>query len=309
LVGRLRNRGQVKALDVKVNFFMCDPPGAGDRGKNFKLIGSVTEPEIPGGDNPKNVLLRWDVPSGSSGHSCLVVEVEDYRIPEDSTGAALGSDDVWRVNNHCQKNVDKYEALSASPFAPIDFDFSVHNDGVDVETAYLEPDGLPDGMRLTVTPPRRSISAGATVMFHCKLELDEEVIRTGCENDQRFRIVAWRQEGESAVRWGGVEYEVRPREKTETTIMGGWGYGNDVEVNGAVTPDPGGGTVRLRLDFQNQQPEWLSLQVAPGGAFGWTGYSPPHSFTLGAVAWFDGNRSFGSSRSNDLHLTPPPPVR
>lgn len=32
------------------------------------------------------------------------------KIPGDSDGAALGSDDMWPMNNHAQRNVSKFEA-------------------------------------------------------------------------------------------------------------------------------------------------------------------------------------------------------
>jgi hypothetical protein len=66
------------------------------------------------------------------------------------------------------------------------------------------------GSEVSITTPIRRIAAGETALYHCKLELDETIIRTGCENDQRFRIHAWRQDDESPARWGGVEYEVQP---------------------------------------------------------------------------------------------------
>lgn len=317
IVARLRNRGKVKAQDVKLNFFYFEPPGGGDGGEpmetknlsHYKLIGTITWPEVVGGNVPIKIPVKWDVPPGFNGHTCLLVQIEDYKIPEDSAGAALGSDDVWQVNNHAQKNVDKFEALSGSPFAPIEFDFSVHNAGVSPEMAYLEPDGLPYGMKLTVTPPQQLIHAGDTARFSCVLELDEKVIRTGCENDQRFQIYAWRRDPESTARWGGVEYEIRPREKTSTKLEGGWGSNNQITLRGTIAPDPGGGIVRIRLDFPKYQAFWVEVSAQPGGKFTWTGQPMGDGTKLQAVAWFEGNRKFGSSRSNLLDLFPPPIIR
>lgn len=316
VVARLRNRGQVKALDVKLNFYYFDPPGGGDGGKpmdvknlnHYKQIGTTTFPEVPGNNDPRKVKLRWDVPPGFGGHSCLLVQIEDYKIPPDSSGAALASDDVWQLNNHAQKNVDKYEALSGSPFAPIEFDFSVHNAGVVPELAYLEPDGLPYGMKLTVTPPQQTIASGETVLFHCKLELDEKIIRTGCENDQRFQLHAWRQDPESSARWGGVEYEIRPREKTATQLNASWTSSNQIFLKGTVSPDPGGGEIHIRLDYKDQHARWVKTTVKAGGKFAWNGPAAGSS-PLEAIAWFEGNRKFGSSRSGPAKAFSPPIVR
>lgn len=317
VVARVRNRGQVQAQDVKLNFFYYEPPGAGDGNKpldvkdaaHYKLIGSTTLPGVPatpGVNDPVKALGRWDVPAGFGGHTCLLVQIEDYKIPRDSRSAALGSDDVWQVNNHAQKNVSKYEALSASPFQPIEFDFSVHNDGVTPELAYLEPDGLPYGMTLTVTPPEQTIPAHGTVLFRCTLRLDDAIIRTGCENDQRFQLHAWRRDPESTVRWGGVEYEIKPRVKTVATLGGQWDYSNSVRLDGTITPNPGGGIANLRVDFQNHQARWISVALTGVGTFSWTGHAPNDSYSVDAVARFSGNRKFGATLSNLVNLSHPP---
>jgi len=94
-------------------------------------------------------------------------------VPSESNGAAKGKRDLWGLNDAAQKNADKFEGLSGSPFQPIEFDFSVHNGAPTPEHAYIEPDGLPYGMTLMVSPSRQQIAAGATAIFHCTLTLDE----------------------------------------------------------------------------------------------------------------------------------------
>lgn len=318
LVARLRNRGQVEARDVKMNFYYLEPPGGGDGGKplntktreGLKQVGSITWPTpVPGGDVPIKVPVEWDVPAGFSGHTCLLVEIEDSKVPRDAKGAALGTADQWEANNHAQKNVDKFQSTSASPFEPVEFDFSVYNSGLTPEIAYLEPEALPYGMKLTVTPPTRKIAAGETVLYHCKLELDETVIRSGCENDQRFRIHAWRKDPESSARWGGVEYEIQPRLKTAASLNGTWDYGNQVDLKGALVPNPGGGTLRIRLAFDNQQASWVVAPLTAGGTFAWSGPAPAGSFGLNAVALFEGNRKYAVARSAPVNLGPPPVIK
>jgi hypothetical protein len=117
MVARIRNRGQVHAEDVKFNFQVCVPPGGGDKSKNFQLVTSITKP-VPAGDVPLDILARWDVPAGFGGHTCLLVEIADYRIPKDTDGAALASDDVWQANNWAQKNVDQYVPSTVAPTSP-----------------------------------------------------------------------------------------------------------------------------------------------------------------------------------------------
>jgi hypothetical protein len=79
---------------------------------------------------------------------------------------------------------------------------------------------------------------------------------------------------------------------------GSWDFKDDVMLNGTVAPDPGRGTVRIRLDFQNQQARWQSVVIAPGGKLTWTVHAPQNSLVLNAIAWFEGSRKLGSYRSN-----------
>ncbi len=101
------------------------------------------------------------------------VRVTEYSLPDPdpqvesptpSSGGALASDDVWIANNHAQKNVDQFIPLSASPYAPVEFDYSVHNEGLIPEIAYLEPDQLPYGMKLTVSPKKSLAPSKQTVI-------------------------------------------------------------------------------------------------------------------------------------------------
>src|SRR5262249_16470068 len=69
LVGRLRNRGQVHAEQVKLDYKICIPPGGGDRSNNFQSLGSVTLSDVAGGDMPIYGAFDWEVPTGFGGHS------------------------------------------------------------------------------------------------------------------------------------------------------------------------------------------------------------------------------------------------
>ena len=308
LVARLRNIGNVRAEQVKLNFSICDPPGAGDRGA-FIVRDSVTIPQVPptGHDKPIIEAGQWLVPAGLKGHTCVMVEVADLRVPLDHTGAALASDDVWQANNKAQKNVDQIGPKSNSPFEPVEFEFSVNNSAQWPEVAYLEPEGLPYGMKLTVTPRRRTIGAGETAIFRCTLELDDKVIDASCRGDHNFRINAWRVDQESSIKWGGVEYQVRPRKRTTTDVGGSW-FNNDVEINGHVSPSNVTGRVRLRLAYTNHHARWVSVDLQPGATFSYKEKSPSAFGELFVIALFEGNKYYSESRSPQRKITPPPPI-
>lgn len=84
---------------------------------------------------------------------------------------------------------------------------------------------------------------------------------------------------------------------------------NEVILNGTIAPDPGGGVVHIRLDFENQQARWVTVACAAGGMFTWNDPAPDNSRFLEAITWFEGNRKFSSSRSNVIKLNAPGVIR
>ncbi len=115
LVVRPHNAGNVRAEDVKVRWFICDPPGAGDDGR-WVQRDTHTMPQLEGG-NWDIVPFTWNVDSSTNAHQCLRAEIIDWTIPtgvDPATGdtLALGSDDVLLQNNNAQKNVFDFEAAT-----------------------------------------------------------------------------------------------------------------------------------------------------------------------------------------------------
>ena len=305
MIARVRNGGQVDAVSVKLDFQVCIPPGGGDKSKNFQTVNSVSGITVPGGNVPVPVLSQWDVPAGFGGHVCLLVDIADYSITHDSDGSALGSADVNIANNWAQKNVDQYVPVSHSPYDPVEFDFSLHNAGWHSEIAYLEPQNLPYGMQLTVTPARQTIPPKATVLFRCKLALDNQILDAGCQSDREFHIVAWRVEGHTAVRWGGVAYKVKPRKATTTTLTGYWNSDGSIHLSGGVSADPGGGVIHVRIAFAGIAARWQAATIAAGGTFTLTVTAPAGSTELDSMALYEGSAMMGPSRSPTLKLNPP----
>lgn len=310
MTARLRNIGNVRAEQVKLNFSMCEPPGAGDNG-NFKVRDSIIVPVVhpTGRDKPVHVSSAWAVPAGFSGHTCIMVEIADLTVPRDHTGAALASDDVWQANNRAQKNVDQIGPTHDSPYEPVPFEYSVNNSGRMPEVVYLEPEALPQGMTLTVFPKRRKIAAGETAIFRCTLQLDDKVIDASCRGDHDFRINAWRVDGESSILWGGVEYQVRPRKRSAADVKGSWDWNDLVEISGHVSPGNITGQVRVRLAYTGHFARWVTVDLLPGGTFSYKERAPANTRELLVNALFEGNKYYSESKSPQRKVTPPPPVR
>ena len=99
------------------------------------------------------------------------------------------------------------------------------------------------------------------------------------------------------MRWGGCKIVVRPRLATHTTIGGMWSA-NSLDISGTVSPAPGAGSVRLRLEFENQPPQWISVPLQAGGGYQFqTETSAPSGARLWALARFEGNQDLAPSES------------
>jgi hypothetical protein len=115
VVARPHNAGNVRAEDVKIRWFICDPPGAGDHGRWVER-DTKTIPQIDG-NNSGIIPFEWAGDPSTNGHQCLRAEIIDWTIPtgvDPATGdtVALSSDDVRLQNNMAQKNVDEFEATT-----------------------------------------------------------------------------------------------------------------------------------------------------------------------------------------------------
>jgi hypothetical protein len=323
MVARVHNGGTVRAEDVKVRWFICDPPGSGDDGR-WVIKDTKTIPEI-GAGNWETIAFTWNVDSSTSVHQCLRAEIIDWTIPAEvdpATGDTLhlASDDVILQNNAAQQNVFDFEALAASPYDLIEFQFQVHNDSVEPEIAALVPDYLPWGATLEVSPAEAKINPGQNFIFHCKLSLDDTIIRPGCNNDQGFLLTAWRRAQDSDEKWGSCFYFVRPRYKTQVRILRGYWKGYEVVINGEwklvteETVDLSGEPsrfVRVRAlieDFNgNIKTVWRNVAVQSNGLFtlDFTQLEVDQPKKAIVQAWFDRTNILGSSVSNVFEINYP----
>ncbi|MEA2081054.1 MAG: hypothetical protein U9P00_14610 [Pseudomonadota bacterium] len=283
MVARVHNGGAVRAEDVKVRWFICDPPGAGDDGRWVEK-DTKTIPEVPF-ESWETLPFTWNVDPATSVHQCLRAEIIDWTIPAEvdpATGDTLhlASDDVILQNNAAQQNVFDFEALEGSPFEPIEFEFQVHNDYVEAELASLVPNSLPWGMTLEVSPAEAKIESGRSALFRCKLTLDRQVIRPGCTNDQGFLLTAWRRTPCADEKWGSCFYFTRPRFKTKVNILRGYWSASWLDAVGEwllatdETADLSGELplfVRVRIEIKDADGEvrilWREVAVQENGLF------------------------------------------
>jgi len=157
----------------------------------------------------------------------------------------------------------------------------------------LLPEWLPPGVSLHVWPSLLTLAPRTVGLFRCQFRFDTEVIEAHCKNDASVLISAWRRTPESCERWGSCKYEIDFRTATQTTLH--VSFVSDVEVTGVVTPDPGGGQVRIRVQVGSDRPGWYTAPLSagafslavPGGA----------DNVVQVLAMYDGSAIFAPSLS------------
>lgn len=295
VLARVWNFGDAEAFNVQVELVQRIPDGGGDW--DDSVIGSetLTDPLGPG-DNAI-VAFPWTVASELDTHICLRAQVGD-RDPE--PGA---SDDTTDENNWAQQNVFIYEAPAESPPKPVEFLFSVTNDGPYTEEVRLIPSGLRSGAKLTVTPRRLRIRGNSRGAFRVRVELEERLLKARCGKDISFLLEAWRLDDHEYEQWGAAKYTIKPRLATKTDLEANV-LPDQLHLTGAVTPDVGAFPVLFHIDLPGQEPFWEERILGPGSTFDLVIPAEiPPNVEVRATARFNGSQEYASSVSKTVKVS------
>jgi M6 family metalloprotease-like protein len=134
---RVRNYGLDTASNVQVNVYVNDPPGLGDRGANWALLGTINIPTLAGGANSTN-YVNW-APQVDR-HTCLRAVIVPYA--GERTGA----------NNVAQENVSNFETTASSPYKPMTLKMRVQNPTYVDMPVELQISGIPKFWKWEITP-------------------------------------------------------------------------------------------------------------------------------------------------------------
>jgi hypothetical protein len=305
IVARLRNAGDIRAEQVEVSFLVCEPAGSGDR-SNFVEVDQRTVSVVPPlTERPDGVVVAgvWNVPPDASRHTCVRAEVVDWQLPERAPGDEGAIDDLTPDDNAAQKNIHRFEMLSDSPFEPVEFDYSVANDGPYIEHARLQTQGLAAGWRVTVSPAGRSLAPGQVGLFRCRIEADINVVKANCTADTHFSLVARRNAHVNEVPWGAVKYIAAPRKRARIGLRGGWSYG-PLWFSGEIIPIPLGSSALARISFDDGERVWRRLRLR-NGQFEFRAEDSLTSVpaeSARVTVFYNGDEVFGAAESDELVL-------
>lgn len=135
---RIRNLGTRVATNVRVEVFVNDPPGLGDRGANWAFLGTILFPTIPAGDSRQDFVL-WR--TQTAAHTCLKA-----RIVHDPA-------ETNALNNEAQENVTHFETTEGSPWKPISVKMEVSNPHKEEKTpVHIHVRDIPPGWAIGIEP-------------------------------------------------------------------------------------------------------------------------------------------------------------
>jgi hypothetical protein len=131
---RIGNGGTGAAGNVRVRVYANEPPGMGDRGADWKYLGTAVFPNIAAGDTEVG-YVNWVPEVGQ--HTCIKVEI----IATD--------EEITATDNVAQENVTAFDTTSGSAYRPRCRRFIVNNPFADRETRVL--------MQVRDIPPRWAV--------------------------------------------------------------------------------------------------------------------------------------------------------
>lgn len=145
---RITNGGEGDASNVRVQVYANHPPGMGDRGADWRYLGTAVFPTIAARTSEIG-YVNWNTDVGE--HTCLKVVIVE------SESETLTSDNV------AQENVTAFDTSASSPYRAQCMKFTVNNPFENRATPvhFLMKD-IPTGWKAQIEPPNLQLAPGGT---------------------------------------------------------------------------------------------------------------------------------------------------
>ncbi len=251
---RVHNNGTVLGKQVVVKALVNDPIGMGDKGTFVPLKESDPQ-DIP----PKQFRdFKFEWKPKSKGHTCIRAEIVRH---ESDFGDLDPRSDV------AQENVDDFFPEAGSPYAPVDFAFSLKNDFPFPVEVDLQPSGLVDGMDLELEKAYLKMLPEQAVTLKGRLLLDTAKITPDFRERKRdycFNLHAFKRTEDSVLPFGGISVAVHPGFKADLAL-GSIRRDREKQSNDVVV------TGTLKGKFPANQRVDVALVASDGRSYGGTG--------------------------------------
>ncbi len=208
---RIHNDGTILGRNVVVRAYVNEPMGMGASG-NFVPLPDSAPQDIPA-NSFRDFAFDWN--PKSKGHTCVRAQI----LSHDSD---LGELDL--SNNAAQENVNDFHPVAGSPYAPVDFEFTVNSDFPDPIEVEFRASGLPPGMDLELESDWVELAPDEERTLRGRLTLDETVLpplppdRRKCR--YRFNVHAFIRTPDYVLPFGGITIATTPTKASELELRG-----------------------------------------------------------------------------------------
>ncbi|MDX2512114.1 MAG: hypothetical protein QNK25_08715 [Desulfobacterales bacterium] len=145
---RISNAGDGDASNVRVQVYANHPPGMGDRGADWRYLGTAIFPNI-GAHTSEIGYVTWKTDVGE--HTCLKVIIVESEL------------ESYTLDNIAQENVTAFDTSASSPYRAQCMRFTVNNPFENKATPvhFLMKD-IPKGWKAQLEPSSMVLPSGGT---------------------------------------------------------------------------------------------------------------------------------------------------
>ncbi len=298
---RVRNDGPGVAVNVRVQMYVNDPPGMGDRGASWTFLGTILIPRIDPLGGTATGFVPWR--ATVDGHTCVKAQLRD--VPGE----------LSTENNRAQENVTHFETTRASPWKPVEVKIEVNNPYRKQTPVRFNFHDIPPGWAIEATPRQLLLPPNGRdfVAFRAFPSGPPD----GPPGDQYQTGFLGRPKIEALVPWhdtfrsiGGVElwtHLVDAAQVTCDALQSGkiisqppevpqFPRGQPVTFHGHVKPPTSSPVVAVEF-FQGRKRTMVPAKSNEDGTFTAT-FTPQKPGSWSAQAFFDGTQTLGQAQSD-----------
>jgi hypothetical protein len=258
--GRVHCDGSVGVTNVRLTYYVVEPPGVGDNG-NWAPLRTVVIPNI-NANSFSDVNTNWT--PVVNRHTCMKVWAEQQ----------LG--EITGGNNLAQENVFQFEAPAASIPAPVSMDVAVRNPLKDKTIVFMSIKGVPEGFSVHFPHAWLWLDPLEERKFHLtivptldypdysKKEIQRANVRLVGDIPRNYtkEILPGVLPGSRMFAIGGITAQVTPKRRVDINIKEDPESAKKdsiIAINGSISP--GLSNQRLRVDLTDPLDRTRAVEV------------------------------------------------
>ncbi len=197
------NPGPGDAFDVTVSVRVSEPYHTIGGAADFnRFVNQKFYSKIDAGDSVTDYVVWRPAEEDDEVHACIKVEIQEV------------FNDINDFNNSAQQNVEVAGSDTASPYEPVNYQFSVTNPYDYYQLFYFRLEGLPEGWTYTFAEGKKRLSAHER--YEGSLTVTPPEDAQVC-TDHTMYVTSWMPRGNTLVQYGGGTLQVNLRNRTTVT--------------------------------------------------------------------------------------------